>query len=191
MGAAIGNLNRLRHRTGAAILVIHHSGKDQSKGARGWSGLRAAVDTEIEITRDGDIRYADLGSKQRDSKDRSRVSFSLREVVLGKDEDGDVVTSCVIEELNSDLPATPIRKKPLPKAQQAIIDIIEELRVKGDATTMDRLRRECAESYRVSAAETLKDRRDAFRRAFHELVAKNRVFVKGDIVSTQDDSYFD
>ena len=36
---------------GRAVVLIHHAGKDSTKGARGWSGLRAAADTEIEIVR--------------------------------------------------------------------------------------------------------------------------------------------
>ncbi|WP_170468125.1 MrcB family domain-containing protein, partial [Ruegeria arenilitoris] len=33
----------------------HHTGKDTSRGARGHSSLKGAVDAEISITRDGDI----------------------------------------------------------------------------------------------------------------------------------------
>ncbi|EEW57677.1 regulatory prophage protein [Ruegeria sp. TrichCH4B] len=45
----VKNLDVLRRRTGSNIMLIHHSGKDIARGARGHSSLRAAVDTEIEL----------------------------------------------------------------------------------------------------------------------------------------------
>ena len=32
------------------FLLIHHTGKNIANGMRGWSGVRAAIDTEIEVT---------------------------------------------------------------------------------------------------------------------------------------------
>ena len=52
MGALIKRCDKLRAATGAHIMLLHHTGKDKSQGARGHSLLRAAVDTEIEMTWD-------------------------------------------------------------------------------------------------------------------------------------------
>src|SRR6185437_446689 len=60
MGALVMNIDKLRQATGAHVLLIHHSGKDQAKGALGHSLLRAAVDTEIEVTRDADSAVSTL-----------------------------------------------------------------------------------------------------------------------------------
>ena len=54
MGVAVDGMQKLRNEVGASILLIHHSGKDRSKGARGSSVLKAAVDTEIELNASGD-----------------------------------------------------------------------------------------------------------------------------------------
>ncbi len=78
--------------TGATVLVVHHSGKDRSKGARGSTALYAALDTELEA--DGGRLTA---TKQRDLQEGPVLEFRLRTVVVGEDEDGDPVTSCVIE----------------------------------------------------------------------------------------------
>lgn len=99
MGLVLKHCERLHRATGAVVLLIHHTGKDESKGARGWSGIRAAVDSEIEISReqDSDARLA-LVTKQKDgSGEGDEYPFGLREVVLGQDEDGDDITSCVVE----------------------------------------------------------------------------------------------
>ncbi len=78
-------------------MLIHHSGKDQTKGARGWSGLRAAADAEIEITRDphGPQRVATI-TKMKDGLDNVEYGFKLDVVNLGVDADGEAVTSCVV-----------------------------------------------------------------------------------------------
>lgn len=97
MGRLVANCRKIHEATGALVLLVHHSGKDASKGARGWSGLRAAADAEIEVTRDEQgVRTASL-SKQKDAADGDRYGFTLRTVEVGRDEDGDPITSCVVE----------------------------------------------------------------------------------------------
>ena len=76
MTAFIANLDALRNATGAHIMIVHHSGKDTAKGARGHSSLRAATDTEVELET---ARYA---RRQRPSNAiwslRSRLCSSSR-----------------------------------------------------------------------------------------------------------------
>jgi RecA-family ATPase len=94
----IANLEALREATGAHILLVHHSGKDLTKGARGHSSLRAAVDTEITIAREDDEKLiAAKIDKQRDGETGAIFRYRLRQVTLGTDQDGDAVTSCVCE----------------------------------------------------------------------------------------------
>jgi hypothetical protein len=64
MGKLVMNCDRIRFESGAACLLVHHVGKDTTKGARGHSRLRAANDTEIEIIRDetsGAVTAFDIG----------------------------------------------------------------------------------------------------------------------------------
>lgn len=82
----------LIENTGACVLIVHHSGKDPSKGARGSSALLAALDTEVEVAA-GQIR----ATKQRDVELGPPIGFKLKPVVVGIDEDGDEITSCVVE----------------------------------------------------------------------------------------------
>jgi hypothetical protein len=188
MGLAIGRMDSLREATGAAVVLVHHSGKDASKGARGWSGLRAAVDHEIEVTRHGDIRYADLGSKQRDAKDSNLVSFELEVVQLGEDDDGEQVTTCVVKELNDHAPPPAAKGKKRSRSHQAVIDTLEELRRShGDDVTYDKLIDACTKPGVVSDAEKPDSKRRAARRAFQELEDENFVYRHGDIVSPHPD----
>ncbi len=94
MGGFIRNVDSLRTQTGAHLALVHHTGKDQAKGARGWSGLRAAVDTEIEI-KNGEISV----TKQRDMDYGAPMKFALDQVEVGHDQEGRRVTSCVVRVL--------------------------------------------------------------------------------------------
>lgn len=78
--------------TGACVLVIHHSGKDKTRGARGSSALLGALDTEVEI--DG---HQILARKQRDVEIAAPIGFKLVPVVVGIDDDNDDVSSCIVE----------------------------------------------------------------------------------------------
>jgi RecA-family ATPase len=100
MGALVRNLDRLRADTGGGILIVHHTGKELSRGARGHSLLRAATDTEIETTKDEAI-YTARVTKQRDYATEGSFAFSLHQVELGFDRDGDQITSCIVEPSDS------------------------------------------------------------------------------------------
>jgi len=97
MGQLIINADILRSLTGAHIVFIHHSGKDAAKGARGHSSLRAAVDTEIEISRpDTESPSLIKVVKQREMEMIEDMAFSLKSIVLGVNKRRKEVTSCVV-----------------------------------------------------------------------------------------------
>lgn len=99
MGALVCNADRIRQITGAHVQLIHHTGKDETKGMRGHSSLRGAIDTEIEVSRPQGSNTTTLSvTKQRDQSKDTRVAFTLEPVEIGIDEDGDPVTSCVVVE---------------------------------------------------------------------------------------------
>jgi len=97
MGQLIINADKIRALTGAHISFIHHSGKDAVKGARGHSSLRAAVDTEIEISRpDTESPSSIKIVKQREMEMIPDMAFSLERVVIGQSDRLKDVTSCVV-----------------------------------------------------------------------------------------------
>ena len=99
MSKLIAGLDAIRERTGVHIMLVHHSGKDASKGARGASALRAACDTEIELSFDEETRVRTArATKQRDMETGAEINFILQIVELGEDADGDQVTTCIMRE---------------------------------------------------------------------------------------------
>ncbi|WP_240464602.1 MULTISPECIES: AAA family ATPase [Burkholderia cepacia complex] len=96
MGQIIANLKVLQETIGGAVLVVHHTGKDASKGLRGHSSLFAALDAAVEVKRDG-VREWSV-AKSKDDADGKKHAFELRVVDVGDDADGEPVTSCVVVE---------------------------------------------------------------------------------------------
>ena len=96
MSEFVRNCDIIRHITKAHIIMVHHSGKDDSKGARGSSALKAAIDTEMHVSQANDIISATV-QKQREGKTGVSYNFLLRPYEVGKDEDGEAVTSCALE----------------------------------------------------------------------------------------------
>lgn len=68
MGLAIDAAYQVAEATLGVVMFVHHSGKDETKGSRGHSSLRAACDFELSIKRDGDARTITL-EKSRDGED--------------------------------------------------------------------------------------------------------------------------
>ena len=96
MGLVVRRFDRIRAECDAHFCLIHHSGKSAAAGARGWSGVRAAVDTEIEISDSSTGRCCEI-TKQRDlSTKGDRIGFRLDPVALGLTKWGAVASSCVV-----------------------------------------------------------------------------------------------
>ena len=58
-GRIMGALSQIREATqGGSVMMVHHSGKDSSKGARGSTALLGAVDLSIEIASGGNGRIS-------------------------------------------------------------------------------------------------------------------------------------
>ena len=109
MGLVVRRFDRIRSACNAHFLLIHHSGKAAANGARGWSGIRAAVDTEIEVTDSPTGRCAEI-TKQRDlSTKGERIGFRLDTVTLGTTKWGAAATSCVV--VPADAPDKPQGKR--------------------------------------------------------------------------------
>jgi hypothetical protein len=98
--------DRIREETGAHVCWVHHSGKDAARGARGHSSLRAAVDTEIEVTADETTKTHTLEvTKQRDLGSKGkRLSARFLPIELGLNQWGKPITACVVESIDEASP---------------------------------------------------------------------------------------
>lgn len=136
MGALICGADAIRTATGATVILIHHLGKDRSRGARGHGSLRAALDTEIEVDSAGLARVATV-TKQRDWPDGEKFGFTLEAVNLGTDSDGDAVTSCVVQPCDE---VQEIKSMPRGKAQRQLLNALRARSEPGSIWTREDMR---------------------------------------------------
>lgn len=96
MNKFIQNLDELRWEFNTAVLVVHHSGKDSSRGAKGSSAFSAALDNELLVTKSGTGYMKVTCEKARDWEPFDPIGFQLckQDVLV----DGRPVPSCVLEE---------------------------------------------------------------------------------------------
>ena len=96
MGLVVRRFDRIRTDCKAHFLLVHHCGKNAANGARGWSGIRAAIDSELEVTDAPAGRCLEI-TKQRDLPSKGdRIGFRLDVVHMGETKWGTPATSCVV-----------------------------------------------------------------------------------------------
>ena len=97
IGIVLKNIKKIQQELGCHVMVLHHPGKDESRGARGSSALHAASDTVLELKKTKDVVCV-RAVKQRDMEGDKELNFKIEKVVIGVDEDGDEVSSAIAEE---------------------------------------------------------------------------------------------
>ena len=128
VGLALANARALEMATGATVMAVDHTGKDTSKGVRGWSGKFAAADAVLEVVKHENGTRELRIAKMKDGDDGLKWGFRLELVTVGVDADGDPITSCVAVE--ADVPV-PVVQELGPKAQRFgpkerhVLEIIE------------------------------------------------------------------
>ena len=96
MAPILEALDRIAKATHTALIVIHHSGKDQLKGSRGWSGIYGAVDAEIEVKEEQGRRFFRVSKQRQLGTKEQTFGFDLVVVEMGVDKWGDPSTTCVV-----------------------------------------------------------------------------------------------
>lgn len=191
MGRALRNIRLITQATGASALVVHHAGKDASRGARGWSGIRAAADAEIEISCNDTGRLISI-TKMKDGDDSQQWGFQLNQVEVGIDDDGDIETSCVVEYVE----APPKRVKSNEPKGKVQATIMERARHCGASTSEGALTQDVIDAsvgmipfdpVQAEGKKTPRDqRRSRVMRALttlcdqgHLITRDDRLYVKG------------
>lgn len=176
MGKLLAHCKGIHRATGAMILLIHHSGKDSTKGARGWSGLRAACDVEMEVVRADDDRVLTV-TKQKDGQDGAEFGFKLETVLIDMDEDGDEVTSCVVTHCAAASGVRDRRRaKPLGDVERAVLQALDGcLELGGDAIAEAKVALAAKDMLDPPEAGKRDTRLQRVGRAIESLIAGGRV----------------
>jgi hypothetical protein len=82
MGAVLARARRLSDRFGCPVVLVHHSGKDPGRGARGSVSIEATPDVIVEVTEDGEVRTP-ICRKVRDGELLELEPFVIEKVTFG------------------------------------------------------------------------------------------------------------
>ncbi len=126
MAAYIRAVDALREAFDCAVLIVHHCGIDGTR-PRGHTSLTGAVDAQLAVKRNGTGNIEVKVEYMKDGPEGAVIASRLEEVNVGKDEDGEAITSCVVVPVDG-AAAVPMAKKPirLPKAAQTALRALRE-----------------------------------------------------------------
>lgn len=188
VGTFLDRITDITTLTGVTVLLVHHTGKDVDRGARGWSGIKGAMDTEIELRKlDKNIKLTTL--KHKDGPVGHHLDFKLHPIPIGQDDEGYPITSCVvlsIEPDNSPREAGYSLKGPAKIAWQALTQSLLDdgekrvhSNIPNNATVVDykKWRRRCMESGLV-LTEDEEEFHKVFKRVGQTLREKNLIAVQ-------------
>lgn len=137
MGEIIDAAKSLQAHFGGLVLLVHHSGKDQSRGLRGHSSLNAALDASIEVVNLDNRRQWRI-DKSKDGTDDAGQAFRLQSVEIGRHDDGEPITSCVVAAEDGERQWTRRTLPPKSGTQKVVLDALGEvLRCEGNPSPPD------------------------------------------------------
>ena len=112
MGLVVAAAGELIDTTGAQVILIHHSGKDETKGARGAIALTGATDTMLKVVKSKvPKQYFLICERQKDDEPFPAMTFNMIVVDTGyKNQDGQNICS-LVPELDVNIAVTETKKK--------------------------------------------------------------------------------
>lgn len=189
MAAYVQAADAIRDVFKCAIIVVHHCGHDGNR-PRGHSSLTGAADAQLAVKRDAADNIVVMVEYMKDGPASEEIVSRLEAAEVGVDEDGELITSCVIvpvEQVSSGSQKAASVKQPKGAAKIALAALQDAVSECGElppasnhippntlAVKIDTWR-----TYAAKAGITGSDEKDAFRKAFnraHEvLVADHHV----------------
>ena len=106
MGKFIAGCDEIKCKTGATILIVHHTGKDLGQGARGAYSFKAALDSEYFIAKieGNDALTTKLEcTKNKEGSDGLKMEINLKIEAIGKTTKGKTIDTLVVIDRDSRL----------------------------------------------------------------------------------------
>lgn len=183
--AAIANLKRIVDRTGAAVMVVHHPTKAGTSDSRGSSLLTFDTDLLIKVEIDGKSKLRRVTTPRvKEYAEIAPLAFQIRVVELGTDQDGDKVTSIVVEWRA--VAADEFAADRLTQSEEAVLEALKRLQSRGENATFSAWWAECDTTESVGLTNEPNNRlsKATFKRARAHLAELDL------IGKTEDDQYF-
>lgn len=121
MGKFVKSCDAVKEHCGCALLAIHHSGKDSSKGMRGSSALMGAVDTSLRIKKAGEQITLNM-DKQKDAEPIEDQYYLMKIASTGM---FSTETSVYLEKMSESM-SSDARTTDLPQRQLKALDCMRD-----------------------------------------------------------------
>jgi hypothetical protein len=128
MAAYIAAADAIRAAFNCAVAIIHHCGIDGTR-PRGSTALTGAVDAQLSVKRDASDAIIVEVEFLKDGAAGDIIASKLKVVEVGKDVDGEIISSCVIEP--ADAPKKSEGRPDLTKNQKTIFQILHAAGTRG------------------------------------------------------------
>ncbi|MGY3550773.1 hypothetical protein ACVWZ4_006135 [Bradyrhizobium sp. USDA 4472] len=129
-GRVFANIQRIKDQLeGPHVALIGHTGKDESRGARGSNAIYGDVDVMVEIG--GDTVKTATITKANDAPEGPLFSFTSEIFNFGEDEDGDPITVNIVSEEVSAQSAPTSAEPKLSTNQRVMFRLLSEAGAAG------------------------------------------------------------
>ena len=182
----------IRDAFDCSVLIVHHCGHKDNR-PRGHSSLTGAVDAQLAVKRHITGIILVTAEFMKDGDAGECVASHLESMEVGRDQDGELITSCVVVEAEAGAAEErPKQKKSLSSTAQIVLKALEKSLIEAGAVpptcnhvprdvptvSVDLWRRYAYQSGISSGEDRAKQQ--AFKRAHDTLVAKELVGAWGD-----------
>jgi KaiC/GvpD/RAD55 family RecA-like ATPase len=93
----MAHVQRMAERWGCAVLLVHHAGKDESRGMRGSTAIFAASDAVLHISKEAGLSCEVAMTKQKDAEAIKPVTLKGTELTVGQDRRGKPIHTLVFD----------------------------------------------------------------------------------------------
>ncbi|MFH0297229.1 AAA family ATPase [Bradyrhizobium sp. 31Argb] len=114
----------IREAFGCVVIIVHHCGIEGTR-PRGHTSLAGAADAQIAVARDEDDTISVTVETMKDDEPSAPMACRLERVELGTDDEGELITSCIMVE--TDEAAAAKRPKKLTGMEKLALDQLREL----------------------------------------------------------------
>jgi AAA domain-containing protein len=127
MAGYIGASDAIREEFHCVVPVVHHCGVEGTR-PRGHTSLTGAAEAQIEVKRDEAKNIVVRVEYMKDGPEGTEIFSRLEPVEVGRDQDGDLITSCVIVPVDGADISKPQAKKPkqMPKTAQTALRALKQ-----------------------------------------------------------------
>jgi hypothetical protein len=101
MSAYVRAADAIRETFGCVVIIVHHCGIEGTR-PRGHTSLTGAADAQLSVKRDAGNSIVVQVEYAKDGPQGDRIVSELEALEVGRDEDGESITSCVITAAEED-----------------------------------------------------------------------------------------